>query len=167
MLIAYDGDGNIVATQDHACAVDDDGRVTGLIDFMAHEEAGGEMTDIWVVDTHDPGRPVKGSKVWPEWLGHRTLEYKVELDGPPGQKRISALVHGESGHRRERAAIDAAIAERIAAAGDGPADIRDLVGGPDRPLHLDEQGRPIPRDPARHHGSPAHLPIVGIERGTP
>ena len=151
MLVAYDADGNIVATLDHMVAGDADGNTIGLIDFMAHEEAGGELTDIWTVDN------ATGSKTWPEWLGGRAHDFRVELAGPAGKKRIGALVHKTSGHRRERAAIDAAIAARIKAAGDEPADIRDLVGGPDRPLHLDDQGRNAPRPV---NTRPA-LPLVG------
>lgn len=127
---------------------------------------------------------IAGAAVWPEWLGGAAnVEYdeegnvvrgfKVDLDP---QKRLKALVHLVSGHRRERADIEAAIAERInekraaarargtefraAALAAGvdltivaqwpdpepePADIRDLVGGPDKPVPLDENGRTRPR----------------------
>lgn len=149
-LLAYDIDGNVTATLDYVTMTDDDGNVVGLVDFSAHEDAGGEMTDVWVVDD------AKGSKVWPEWLGPRAHDFRVELEGPAGKKRIAALVHKTSGHRRERAALDAAVMDRIAAAGEGPADIRDLVGGPDRPLHLDEHGR----NAVRPQRSRPVLPIV-------
>jgi hypothetical protein len=140
MLIAYDVNGNIIATLDHCVARDESGAVVGLIDFDAHETAGGEHLDIWNVDD------AKGSKVWPEWLGREAHRFKVELEGPPGQKRIAALVHKQSGQRRERVVVEAAIAGRIAAAPEGePADIRDLVGGPDRPLRLDAEGRTLGR----------------------
>ena len=107
-LIAYDADGNIIATLDHLVAHDEAGNVTGLVDFAAHEAAGGDHTDIWTVDSGDPAHPVKGSKVWPEWLGG-LRDFRVELAGKAGQKQIAALVHKTSGHRRERAAIEAAI----------------------------------------------------------
>jgi hypothetical protein len=145
MLLAYNADGDVLATLDHAVAHDDDGNVTGLVDFSAVEAAGGDMTDVWVVDSGDPGKPIKGSKTWPEWLGASAHDFRVELEGPAGKKRIAALVHKTSGHRRERATIEAAIAERIAAANGQPADIRDLVGGPDRPLFLDDKGRTAKR----------------------
>ena len=140
MLLAYDVAGNVVGTLDYLVryADDPDRRPLGLVDFAAHEEAGGEMTDIWTASN------ATGSKVWPEWIGSRAHDFRVELVGPPGRKRIGALVHKVSGHRRERAAIDASIAARIEAAGDAPADIRALVGGPDRPLHLDAEGRTLP-----------------------
>ena len=137
MLVAYDASGDILATLDYMVAKDDSGEPVGLVDFDAHEQVGGEMTDVWMVEGAD------GSKVWPEWLGSRAHDFRVELDGPPGRKRISALVHKISGQRRERAAIEAAIAARIAAANGEPADIRDIVGGPDRPLRLDDEGRPL------------------------
>ena len=152
MLIAYDMGGNVVATLDHVTARDDEGNVTGLVDFGAHEDAGGDMTDVWIVEG------AKGSKVWPEWLGARAHEFRVELEGPAGRKRIAALVHKASGHRRERVAVEAAIADRIAKANGTPADIRDIVGGPDRPLHLDEAGRTARRPSG---GPPPRLPLVG------
>ncbi len=128
MLLAYDADGNVVATLDYVVQYADDGHPLGLVDFTAHEEQGGEHTEIWTVSN------AAGSKAWPEYLGSRAHEYRVEKVGPPGKKHIGALVHKETGKRRERAAIEAAIAQRIADAHGAPADIRDIVGGPDRPL---------------------------------
>ena len=137
MLLAYDAAGAVVATLDYAVQYADDPDRTplGLVDFAAHEDAGGDLTDIWTASN------ATGSKTWPEWLGSRAHDFRVELVGPAGRKRIAALVHKTSGYRRERAALEAEIDRRIQAAGDAPADIRDLVGGPDRPLHLDDQGR--------------------------
>lgn len=152
MLIAYDADGNVVATLDYmvSCADDADRTPLGLIDFAAHEDAGGEMTDVW-----SPTRAT-GSKVWPEWIGASAHDFRVEKAGPPGRKYISALVHKTSGHRRERATVEAEIGRRIADAKGGPADIRDLVGGPDRPILLDGQGRTT----ARVARSGPELPIA-------
>jgi hypothetical protein len=181
-LIAYDASGAILATLEHMVATDDQGRVIGLIDFAAHEDAGGEHTDIWRVestvrkaqpddlsvlsDTPLPPigttTPAKGSKVWPEWLGSAAHDFHVELEGPPGRKRIAALVHTTSGHRRERAAVEAAIAAVPVHEWTGARDIRHIVGGPDRPLHLDEHGRTIsPDHAAARKGTPAHLPLIG------
>ncbi len=129
-LLAYDVNGDIIATLDHLVARDAGGNVLGLVDFSAIEEAGRELTEVWTVSG------AVGSKVWPEWLGGRAHAYRVELEGEPGRKRIAALVHRDTAERRERAAIEAAIAERIAAAGEGPVDLRDIVGGPDRPLRV-------------------------------
>ena len=142
MLLAYDSQGQIVATLNYMVAKDEAGRVVGVIDFDAHERAGGEMTQVW----HHEG--ATGSKTWPEWIGGRAHDFRVELAGPAGNKRIAALVHKVSGVRRERAAVEAAIAARIAAANGEPADIRDIVGGPDRPLILDDDGRTKARVPA-------------------
>jgi len=147
-LLAYDAAGKVIATLDHMVARDDQGNVTGLIDFAAHEAADGRLRDIWDVAGAD------GSGTWPEWLGSRAHDFQAELtDG-----RIRALVH-PSGYRRERASIEAAIAERIKDAGDEPADIRDLVGGPGRPLLLDDEGRTVERTMAS--GTPVHLPVMG------
>lgn len=152
----------------------------GLVDFAAHEEAGGELTDIWQVSN------AAGSKTWPEWVDPRG--YRVERTGPPGRKRITALVH-PSGRRRERATIETEIDRRIAArrreaheAGvalrneliaEGiqraavmahvtdpdpePTDLRDLLGGPDAPLRLDDEGSSAA--PVRR-GSPPNLPLA-------
>ena len=129
MLVAYDAEGNVLATLDYLVVHDVAGNV-GLVDFETHEAAGGEATDWW----HVPG--ATGSKVWPEWLGPEATLYVVERVGPPGAKRLSALVHRETGERRERAAIDDAIAAEIARAREAgeDADLRAIVGGPDRPL---------------------------------
>jgi len=150
MLLAYDLNGDVVTTLDHLVQCDDAGAPLGLVDFAAHEEAGGEMTEVWTVSN------AAGSKVWPEWLGGRAHDFRVELVGPPGRKRIAALVHKTSGHRRVRAEIEAAIDARIDAAHGQPADIRDLVGGPDRPLQLDDEGKTKARVP---NTRPA-LPLV-------
>lgn len=157
MLVAYDAEGNIVASLAHMVAKNELDEVIGLIDFDAHEKAGGEMTDVWKVDN------AVGSKTWPEWIGTRSHDFKVELDGPPGRKRIKALVHKTSGFRREREAVEAAIAQRISAANGRPADIRDLVGGPDRPLQLDDQGRTIP-SPSR---KTPQLPTISLSKRSP
>lgn len=127
-LLAYDADGDVVATLDYVVRYAEDGKPLGLVDFLAHEEAGNEHTAIWRVEG------AAGSKAWPEYLGSRAHEYRVERAGQPGKKRAEALVHKVTGERRERAAIEARIADRIAKANGQPADIRDIVGGPDRPL---------------------------------
>jgi hypothetical protein len=157
MLLAYTDTGDIISTLDYVVLYDEtkyERPPMGLVDFDAHEAAGGDLTDIWNVASTNI--VVKGSKVWPEWIGGKAHEFTVELVGPPGAKHIAALVHKTSGYRRERAVVDSAIAKRISDANGLPADIRDIVGGPDRPLLLDEQGRttsrPIPIQ--------SHLPLV-------
>jgi hypothetical protein len=152
MLLAYDADGNVlggltVLVKYHP----ETGDLLGMEDF-ADDEANGRphMPDpndpepwqighgSWTIGPSDGSpNPVKGSKVWPEWLGSRAAEFRVELSGKPGQKHIGALVHKETGHRRERAAIEVAI-EAVAPEG-GKRDVRHLVGGPDRPLNIDKQ----------------------------
>lgn len=142
MLLAYDSAGNVCATLDHVVQYADDGHPLGLVDFTAHEDAGGQMTDVWIVSN------AKGSKVWPEWLGGAAHDFRVELDGQPGRKQAVALVHKVSGHRRERAILETEIDRRVKDTANGqPADIRDLVGGPDRPLQLDANGKTKVRVP--------------------
>lgn len=155
MLIAYTAAGDVVGTLAHQVIYDEDGRPLGLIDFGAHEAAGGEVTDFWVVNSGDPANPVKGAKVWPEWLGAAAHSFHVELDGPAGQKRIAALVHKTSGHRRERADVEAAIAA-VEPDEHGRRDIRAIVGGPMRPLDLDDNGRQRPRVVR----TPPNLPLI-------
>lgn len=151
-LLAYDAAGNVVATLDHMVARDDAGNVVGLIDFEAHEAAGGKLRDIWDVSG------AAGSGTWPEWLGGGAHDFTAEVTG----KRITALVHKTSGHRRERSAIEAAIADIVRAANGAAADIRAIVGGPDRRLVLDEKGRTV--GPTSTSGTPAHLPVIGVPK---
>jgi hypothetical protein len=103
-LLAYDADGNIIATLDAIVAMDNEENVIGLVDFIATEESGAEMTNVWVVDG------AKGSKVWPVRVAQEVYGYRVELVGPAGNKRLAALVHKVTGERRERG--DAAIRQR-------------------------------------------------------
>lgn len=159
MLLAYDKDGNVLGTLTQLVKYHPEtGELLGIEDF-ADDEANGRphMPDpadpepwrighgSWTIyPTDGSPNPVKGSKVWPEWLGSRAAEFRVELTGKAGKKRIEALVHKETGHRRERVAIEAAIADRHAKAKGGPADIRDLVGTPDRSLNIDKDVGPRP-----------------------
>lgn len=154
MLIAYDVAGNVIATIDSMLAHDADGNVTGLYDFAAHEAAGGKLRDF------GDQQGAVGSATWPEWIGGRAHDFTVELDGA---KRIVALVHKESGHRRERADIEDKISKRIAKSKGEPVDIRDLVGGPNRALNLDDRGRTV----ARVRVERPDLPVIraGIPEG--
>ena len=138
-LIAYDAAGNIVATLDHLTARDEDGNVTGLVDFEAHELAGKELTDIWTVED------AVGSGTWPEWLGAQAHDFKVELAGSGQRHKILGLTHRRSGFQRSRGEVMQRINDRKRAAGNAPADIRDIVGGPTKPLLLDANGRNRPR----------------------
>lgn len=167
MLVAYDADGNIVATLDYMVARNEAGNAVGLLDFDAYEAAGGRLRDIWNV------QGAAGSGTWPEWIGSKAHEFRVELEprwkrstsrAKRSDNRIRALVHKQSGLRRERTTTEAAIAQRIAKAAGGSADIRDLVGGPERPLVLDNEGRTISR--AKASGTPKHLPVLdSVARG--
>lgn len=185
MLLAYDADGNIVATRDFQVQYD---PVTlmplGLVDYLAVEAAGLDLSPtLWTVETVDwvdhPNGPravirprVKGSKVWPEWLGGRAHQFRVELEGDPGKKRIGALVHRASGHRRVRAEIEATVLEARLSALEVAArlglppekfrvDVSRLVGRPDVPLSLDDEGRRVV--PGRSERQA--LPLVPINKG--
>jgi hypothetical protein len=149
MLVAFDAAGDVVAQLDYMVRYAEDGTPLGVLDFEAHEQTGGQLRDVWNVST------AVGSATWPEWLGPAALHFRVELDGPPGQKRITALVHKVSGHRRERGALEQAIRETTANE-DGERDLRAVLGGPNRPLPLDETGRTRPVD------GPRRLPDVPL-----
>ena len=151
-LLAWNAAGEIVATLAHMVAQDENGNVIGLVDFEAHNAAGGRLRDVWEVSD------ATGSDTWPEWLGGAAYDFTVELDPNPrnARARIAALVHKKSGHRRERAEIEAVIEDRIQKANGKPADIRDVVGGPNRPLLLDENGRTKARTKAKR----PVLPVV-------
>lgn len=228
MLIAFDENDIAFETLESCHFLDEQGHAVDLIDFEAHELAGGQLTDIWFVEQDQPAiegqappagwsvcaggwvhghvegspitpepcpggewrKPAAGSGTWPQWLDARG--WKAERSGPPGQRRITALIHPTSGFRRERAAIEGEIERRLAekraeadqrtatlrasflrlrdAAGrfisrqliviePEPADLRDLLGGPDAPLVLDGEGRTLPRP--QWSGSPPHLPVAG------
>lgn len=153
MLLAYDAAGNIVATLDYMVARNEHGEVIGLVDFAAHEEGGGRLREVWDV------AGAVGSGTWPEFLGGQAHAFRADVAGG----RIAALVHRDSGHRRERAAIEAAIRDRRAATEEGvPVDLRDIVGGPQRPLQLDEQGQ---NRPPQSSVRPT-LPLLAASRAT-
>jgi hypothetical protein len=124
MLVAYDDAGNVIATLESLVTVTDDGQPT-LVDFTAHEANGRDAVELWIVDG------AKGSKVWPEYLGGKAHEYRVELAGEPGRKRIARLVHRVTGEARERVPIDDRIRRRILEAEGGPVDLRNIIGGPE------------------------------------
>jgi hypothetical protein len=73
-LIAYDADGNVIATLDWLVRPDD-----GLADFAVEHDA--DHIETWNVEG------AKGSKVWEGPLPPGPLV--VELTGPPGRKRIA------------------------------------------------------------------------------
>ena len=163
-LLFYDTAGNVVGTLDHMVQYDDDGKPLGLVNFEAHELAGGRLREI----AEHSG--AVGAGTWPEWLGMRAHDFKVAVR--PGEKGVTHLVtdleHKTSGHVRSRADIAAAIAQRIsdeeAAAqtegrGKRPVWIGDIVGGPDRYLPLDDDGRTVARVPSVR----PDLPLLPIE----
>lgn len=137
-LVAYDAAGNVVGTADYSVLRDDEDNVIGLVDFEAIELSGRPLTELY-----KPSNAV-GCGTWPEWLGVGAHEFRVAL-GP--DQRIARLVHRTSGFVRDRAAIEAAIAA-VPPDADGVRDIRHLVGGPNRPLVLDDQGHTLGRSPA-------------------
>lgn len=136
MLVAYDGEGNVVATLSHLVARDDEGNAVGLVDFEEWEKAGKKFRNV-------PGRPgiwdvpgAVGSGAWPEHLEAHLFRVKVEGG------RIEEMIHPDSGHRRIRSKIEVEIEKRRKATPEGePLDLRDLVGGPGKSLRLDGEGK--------------------------
>lgn len=155
-LIAYDRSGNIVASMDHL-AIEDDAGVVRAVDFVANERAGVKLRNLWLVSG------ARGSTTWPEHLGHRFGEFRVELD-PAHPLRGRRLVHRGSGHVRDRESIELDIERRKQAqrrAGRRTLDVRPFLGDAVTPLALDDHGRTRPkRDPN------APPPSVIVHRGT-
>jgi len=89
-LIAWNEAGDILATLDGVW----DGK--DAIDLAVAELSGRKLRTYWDV----PGAVASGT--WPEHLGSRSAEYRVEraADGT-----IVALVHRQTGERRERSAV--------------------------------------------------------------
>lgn len=138
MWLAWDTDGNVVATLDCVTRKDEQGRVIGLVDFASAELAGASLKAV--IATVDGA---VGSGTWPVWLGVRAHEFRVEIRaGTKGETPlITALVHRTSGYRMERAVIEAEIAAAVSATPSGePADLRAIVGGPTAPVVLDTDG---------------------------
>lgn len=157
MLIAYDANGNVVGTLSHVVARDDEGNIVGLVDFDAHESAGGKMRDIWEVSN------AVGSGTWPEWIGARAHDFKVEVD--PDTKKITSLVHKKTGKKRTLVDIHKRIQDRIASTEQGKAaDLRDILGGPTQPLLIDDNGNP---DKVVLNGTPKHIPVIKRGVGNP
>jgi hypothetical protein len=125
MLIAWDANGEVVATLD--ALVQRDGDNVYLVNFEQMEAGGLALVDTWNVET------AVGSGHWPEWLGAAAHDYKVELgDGP---QRIKAQLGQDTGARRERTKIDNRNAKRRAETPEGePVDLRSIVGGPNSPV---------------------------------
>jgi hypothetical protein len=152
MLIRWNADGDVIATSDVMVQRDENGNVIGFIDFAEVEAEGIPLIELVVTP-----RAV-GAGAWPEWLAHQAQDFRVEVDPdfsmhkPRGQRpdhRVRALVHKVSGYRRDRVTVENEIKRRIKEAKGKPADIRDLVGGPTKPLLLDAEGRAIERGRVR------------------
>ncbi len=105
LLIVYHADGTIWGAFPPLQRYSPEGKPTELVDWEAREAAGLGVTELLTVTT--PGDaanpPIKGAKHWPEATVPDLREHRVELAGKAGHKRIAALVHKTSGHRRERA----------------------------------------------------------------
>lgn len=146
-LIAYDAGGNITSTIDVLVARDPSGKAIGLYDFEEAERQGIKLRQFWEVPN------AVGSGTWPEWLdAERIREFRVELDHSQ-PLRIRRLVH-PSGHVRHRDRIEAEIQRRHQAevrklgartveVQPVTVDLRDLLGGPGRPLKLDHRGKTV------------------------
>jgi hypothetical protein len=136
-LLAYDAGGAVIASLEWLMVPDGKGGFAGPVDFEAHEAGGGRLRECW--DVAD----ASGSCFWPEFLGSRATEYRIELAGG----RASALVHRVSGERRDRTDLERRIREAPVRS-DGSRDLRSVVGGPDRPVR--------PADPV------SSLPLLGM-----
>jgi hypothetical protein len=161
-LIYWNADGDVVGTLDILVARDQEGHVLGLVDFGHYERAGDRLRRFgeagWI-DEAGNTHYASGAGTWPEWLEGGAAAFRVELAPKPAPARaqIVALVHKISGHRRERVAVEEAISAVPVV--DGGQDIRHLVGGPQRPLVLDEHGKTVGRSPGAA-GTPGDLRVL-------
>lgn len=146
MLLAYNEDGDVVATLDYLVSYDPDtGDALGLVDFEAVEEAGRPLTDVWEASD------AVGSGTWPEWIGTAAHDFKVTRSGG----KIIRLTHRKSKAKRSRAEVKKAIAAAIRES-EGPPNITAIVGSPVQSLMLDADGQPAIREKARR----TDLPLV-------
>lgn len=155
-LLLYGPDGAVIGSLESMVQYDDDGRALGLVDFEAHELAGGRLREVI---EHEAAA---GAGTWPEWLGAQAHDFRVELrPGPKGDTPlIRALVHRESGYRRERSDVEATIAAMLDEATPGRAvEMSDFIGSPGKRLELDTDGRnAVPTKRAR-----PNLPLRRID----
>lgn len=147
-LIAYDRSGNITTVLEFLVLPDGEGGY-GLVDLEETERSGLKLRTLWEVSG------ASGSCHWPEHLGERFHEFRVERDrrfSLPGRR----LVHRRSGHVRDRAVIEAAVQqakgrpreERAAA-------LAAVLGHEHRALRLDAHGRTAePQRDAEPRGGP-------------
>lgn len=153
-LIAYDRAGNVVTVLEFLVLPDGEGSY-GLVDLEEAERSGLKLRSLWEVSG------ASGSTHWPEHLGERFHEFRVERDrrfALPARR----LVHRGSGHVRDRAVIEAAV-EQAKAMPDPAARrraIADIVGHPLRAIDLDATGRTrakVDREPEGRGGPPLRV----------
>lgn len=137
-LIAYDRSGNIVTVLEFLVLPDGEGSY-GLVDLEETERSGLKLRTLWEVSG------ASGSAHWPEHLGERFHEFRVERD-----RRFSLparrLVHRRSGHVRDRAIIEAAVQEaKGRPLRERAAALRAAIGHEFAPLDLDPDGRTAER----------------------
>ncbi len=146
MLLAYDADGNVVATLDYVVAYDPDtGEALGLVDFEAVEDDPAKaLTDVWNASA------AVGSGTWPEWIGTAAHDFKVTRAGG----KITELTH-KTGTKRVRSVIKDAIATAIRESKE-PPNITPIVGSPSQPLALNSRGNRA----ARKRAQPTTLPLA-------
>lgn len=137
-LVAYDRSGNITTVLEFLVLPDGEGGY-GLVDLEEAERSGLKLRELWEVSG------ASGSAHWPEHLGERFHEFRVERD-----RRFSLparrLVHRRSGHVRDRAAIEAAVQEaKGRPREERAAALRAAIGHEFAPLDLDRDGRTAER----------------------
>lgn len=146
-MVGWDADGIVRLTVELFLRYDPATDRPIVVDFEETERAGTDLRELYCIRDRDGNDRLAGYGSWPEWLPPDKVHGRFRVDLRPGPRggspKVRALVHRQSGVRREREVIEAAIAERVRRAKerDELADLRDLVGGPDRPLPLDDEGR--------------------------
>jgi hypothetical protein len=183
-IIFWDASGQVVGWIDSMNAYDDDHNVIGKVDFEAHELAGGRLRDIkhvedavgggtwleWLggsaydftveLDPNPFPARARITALVHKKSGHRRVRADIEaaITERINEKKAAAKKAGDEIRRDlKRRGLDDEMVALVEDPASEPADLRDLLGGPNRPLLLDEEGRTRPR-PAKSR-RPA-LPVV-------
>lgn len=173
MFIAWDADGNVIATLDTLVYHDPaTGETVGMVDMQTHEATGGRLREIAEVSG------AVGAGTWIEELGGQAHDFRVELDpawtreDPAHPFLVQALVHKSSRVKRKRADAEQRI---LAAVEDAqqrgkPLDLEPVIGlaqtSPDAParhLRLAPDGREAP-PPAVEPSAEPPFPLLRPRR---
>jgi len=149
MYIAWDADGNVIATLDTLVYRDPASGEVCMVDMQTHEATGGRMREVAEAE----GAIAAGT--WIEELGGQAHDFRVELDPTWTRENdkpfaVTALVHKSSRVKRKRADAEKRIVAAVKAAQEQgvTVDLDSAIGRaivrpdmPERHLRLGPDGR--------------------------